>query len=134
MLRTLFSYESVPDLPRRVVDMANADYQKHHRGRKSWDINFCNAVAEANERVLLEMTVMENPGQTVRGMLWEHGFVPRGVVEFDDRLDIERWVVTREIARKNKDFAEADRIRRLAEYFDFIIEDGKKGTYWFKKR
>jgi hypothetical protein len=65
MLRTLFSYESVPDLPRRVVDMANADYQKHHRGRKSWDINFCNAVAE---------------------------------------------------------------------YFDFIIEDGKKGTYWFKKR
>ncbi|MDP2980945.1 MAG: cysteine--tRNA ligase [Candidatus Omnitrophota bacterium] len=54
-------------------------------------------------------------------------------IEFFKKVDIEALVVARNIARKNKDFKEADRIRKELEEKGIIIEDTKDGTTWRKR-
>ena len=47
--------------------------------------------------------------------------------------EIERLVARRDIARKNKDYAEADKIREELNKRGIIIEDTPKGTIWRRK-
>ncbi len=44
--------------------------------------------------------------------------------------DIQDWIEARLAARKNKNYAEADRIRKELEAAGVILEDGAKGTTW----
>jgi len=46
---------------------------------------------------------------------------------------IEKMVADREAARKRKDFAEADRIRKLLLEKGIILEDSAIGAKWKKK-
>jgi cysteinyl-tRNA synthetase len=45
----------------------------------------------------------------------------------------EELIITRNLARKNKDFKEADRIRKELEEKGIILEDTKDGTTWRRK-
>ncbi|MBU1912498.1 MAG: cysteine--tRNA ligase [Candidatus Omnitrophica bacterium] len=47
--------------------------------------------------------------------------------------EIENFIKKRDIARKNKDFKEADRIRKELEEVGVILEDAKDGTVWRRK-
>jgi cysteinyl-tRNA synthetase len=58
-----------------------------------------------------------------------------GAVKLDKILritedGIERRIEARKAARANKDFAEADRIRKELETAGVLLEDGKSGTTW----
>jgi len=46
---------------------------------------------------------------------------------------IDAKIVERNNARKNKDFALADKLRKELEAAGVIIEDSKEGTTWRKK-
>ena len=47
--------------------------------------------------------------------------------------DIDRLIAERAAARKGKNFAEADRIRKLLEESGVLLEDGAGGTLWRRK-
>jgi cysteinyl-tRNA synthetase len=47
-----------------------------------------------------------------------------------DEAEIEAWVARRNEARKNKDFAESDRIRDWLKEQGIVLEDTPQGTVW----
>jgi cysteinyl-tRNA synthetase len=49
-----------------------------------------------------------------------------------DAAAIEEMIAQRTEARKNKDFAESDRIRDALAAQGIILEDGPEGTSWKK--
>ena len=60
----------------------------------------------------------------------------QGVVEpsiGDDGLIIDDLIKERNLAKKNKDYEEADRIRKLLLENDILLEDTAEGTIWRQK-
>ena len=51
----------------------------------------------------------------------------------DDGLIIDDLIEERNLAKKNKDYGEADRIRKLLLENDILLEDTTEGTIWRKK-
>ncbi|MCK5717933.1 MAG: cysteine--tRNA ligase [Thiomargarita sp.] len=51
----------------------------------------------------------------------------------DDVSEIEQLIAERLAARKQRDWAEADRIRDRLQELGVILEDGKEGTIWRKR-
>jgi cysteinyl-tRNA synthetase len=51
----------------------------------------------------------------------------------DDKKEIESMIEKRSAARKAKDFAESDRIRKALDAKGIILEDTKDGTVWRRK-
>ena len=51
----------------------------------------------------------------------------------DDGLIIDDLIEERNLAKKNKDYGEADRIRKLLLENDILLEDTAEGTIWRKK-
>ena len=48
-------------------------------------------------------------------------------------FDIDELILTRDTAKKNKDFSEADKVRDFLESHDILLEDTSSGTIWRKK-
>ena len=51
----------------------------------------------------------------------------------DDGLIIDDLIEERNLAKKNKDYEEADRIRKLLLENDILLEDTAEGTIWRQK-
>jgi cysteinyl-tRNA synthetase len=51
-----------------------------------------------------------------------------------DESEIERLIAARTAARKTRNFAEADRIRKELADMGVVLEDGPKGTTWKRTR
>ena len=51
----------------------------------------------------------------------------------DDGLMIDDLIKERNLAKKNKDYEEADRIRKLLLENDILLEDTAEGTIWRQK-
>ena len=51
----------------------------------------------------------------------------------DDGLNIDELIKERNIEKKNKDYEDADRIRKLLLENDILLEDTAKGTIWRQK-
>ena len=50
-----------------------------------------------------------------------------------DELKINELIKERNLAKENKNFEEADRIRKLLLKNDILLEDTPEGTIWRKK-
>ncbi len=50
--------------------------------------------------------------------------------DVDESAEIEELIAKRLAARKEKNFAEADRIRNTLAIRGILLEDGPKGTTW----
>ena len=48
-------------------------------------------------------------------------------------ISLKELILKRVAAKKNKDFAEADKIRIFLESHDILLEDTSNGTIWRKK-
>jgi len=116
------------------------------------DLNTANAVALLFEKVKEMNKTMDSPldessrarlslerrhltlAATVLGFLRE---VPEVFFEAlaastqaTDSGEIEKLIEERNAARKNKDWAKADAIRRRLKDMGIVLEDGPKGTMW----
>lgn len=56
----------------------------------------------------------------------------QGDVSDDFSAKVEALIAARNLARKNKDYAEADRVRAELQQLNVVIEDGANGTTWRK--
>ena len=56
----------------------------------------------------------------------------RGSMDSDFSAKVEKLIYDRNVARQNKNFAEADRIRDELQKLRITIEDGANGTTWRK--
>ena len=56
----------------------------------------------------------------------------RGNVNDELTQQIEQYIADRLLAKKNKNYAEADRIRQVLQEMNVIIEDSASGTTWRK--
>jgi len=109
------------------------------------DLNLPAAIAELHE-LAGAVNKAENPAEraAVRGALLAGGrligllekdpeawfrWAPKGAGELSD-VEIDRLIEARRDARKRKDFAEADRVRRELADKGVVLEDGPKGTTW----
>jgi len=54
-------------------------------------------------------------------------------IEASEKIEIENLINLRNAARKNKDFKEADRIRKELEKQGIVLEDTNDGTTWRRK-
>ena len=125
-----YDHNLIPNLPARIVDMANADIVGYHAGKKAFDFVFANTVADALERVHLEQLKMRQPNCRVSDKSWRFGFVPKDCREFDDNLDAERLLVERNTLRSAGKFQEADAIRERLDSWGYEITDEAGGTNW----
>lgn len=127
-----YEYDSVPNLPKRTVDMANVRFTTH----PSFDDVFAGVVFKAQDRVHLELLKMAQPGEAVMDSWYElgfrpkYGFVPITKTDFHDWLDVERLLVERHSLKADKKYAEADAIRKRLESWGYEIGDEPGGTNW----
>lgn len=126
----LNEYNSVPKLPRRVVDMANADIIGYHKNRSAFDSVFVISVLRAQERVHLELLKMKHPEETVSDKWWKFGFVAKSTTDINDQLDAERLLVERHSLKAAGKYTDADAIRKQLESWGYEIGDEPNGTNW----
>lgn len=125
-----YEYNSVPNLPCRVVDMANADIINYHKNRSAFDSVFVLSVLRSQERVHLELLKMKHPEETVADKWWKFGFVAKSKTNFNDQLDAERLIVERHSLKAAGKYAEADAVRKQLESWGYEIGDEPNGTNW----
>lgn len=125
-----YEYNQVPKLPRRVVDMANADIIGYHKTRSAFDSVFVLAVLRAQDRIHLELLKMQHPEKTLSDKWWKFGFVAKSKTEFNDQLDAERMLVERHRLKAAGKYDEADAIRKRLESWGYEIGDEPNGTNW----
>ena len=65
--------------------------------------------------------------------LFESGKISGNSIDSSEKSEIENLINLRIAARKNKDFKEADKIRKELEEKGIILEDTKDGTTWRMK-
>ena len=102
------------------------------------DFNSAEAVAElfnlANEigRGRRELGAQLKGLGAVLGLLQREPriFLQAGIGNGPSDREIQESIEARLAARKNRDYAEADRIRKALEAAGVILEDGPKGTTW----
>ena len=124
-----YNYADVPKLPRRVVDMANADIAKYHEGKAAFDDVFAESWFKAQDRVHLELVKMTAPGNYIRSRFLDCGFLPRGHT-VSDPLAVETMLMRRDQLRAEGMYSEADVIRKSLEALEYEIGDEAGGTNW----
>lgn len=92
-----------------------------------------NKSEEPSDQAVLKAALLQ--GGNLLGLLqhspevWRKGNVEQAQGGLSD-AEIESLIAARNAARKNRDFAEADRIRDLFADNKIVLEDGPSGTQW----
>jgi cysteinyl-tRNA synthetase len=112
----------------------NSPYARRFKEAMDDDFNTPEAVA-----VLFDLAARVNAGEKgrageLRALAGELGVLQRSAEAFFqgglDAAEIEGLVRAREEARRRRDFAEADRVRKELLARGVTLEDGPKGTTW----
>ncbi len=127
--------EDNPDIANIITQMKK-DFEKNLDD----DLNIAPAIGSIFESlthlniIIRTKGISRNDAKRVQGLFAKFdlvlGIVPK--TELDD-LEIARLVELRDIARKNKNYAEADKIRDELLRRGIIVEDTPKGTIWRKR-
>ncbi len=128
-------YVSLKGFP---VGKTHIDWNEPHakRFREAMDDDFGTPEAVA---VLFDLATRINSGERqlagqLRGLGGVLGLLQRDAEEFLQGGKADQWILdaiaAREAARKRRDFAEADRIRKDLLDKGIVLEDGAKGTTW----
>lgn len=131
-------------LPARLYDLASRSLTDSKT--MSLDLNFILSVLDAQDWVLLEKLKEEHPGRVVGDAWGCWGFAPFVVLEAAPSEDsnsesaspeaaspIEALVLRRLAARRDKDFALADELRKQADSLGFLLRDDPSGTGWMRR-
>jgi len=105
------------------------------------DLNISPALAAVfdfikNINVAREKTALSQPDADIATNTLKRFDIVLGVIYVDEESidsEIEELIEKRLQARKNKDFAEADRIRGQLDSMGIILEDSPSGTRWKRK-
>ena len=113
-------------------------HEKRFKEAMDDDFNTSEAVAELQKLAALAFTGDEKAALQLKalggvlGLLQRdpQAFLQGGTGKGPADAEIQRQIDARLAARKAKNYAEADRIRKELESADVILEDGAKGTTW----
>lgn len=89
-------------------------------------VNFCNKNLD-NHNILKNAQKMFENAEKIFGLEREP------IMDIPDDLQIKKGISERDKARKEGNFAQADRIRKELEEKGIILEDTKEGTIWRRK-
>ncbi len=128
------------------AESPEVDWKEPHaqrfRAAMDDDFNTPEAVAELHGLANLALQGDAKAAEQLRGLGGVLGLLQRDPEKFFQagpvaagipENEINKKIDARIAARKRKDFAEADRIRRELEALGVILEDGPKGTTWRRK-
>jgi cysteinyl-tRNA synthetase len=118
------------------VDWGEAHAQRFKAAMDD-DFNTAEAVAELQKLAHLAFGGDAAAARQLKALGGVLGLLERDPQEFlhagrdgPSEADIQRQIEARLAARKAKDYAEADRIRKELEGAGVVLEDGPKGTTW----
>ncbi len=142
-------YTALRDLPEGVAP-TDTDYEKRFKEAMDDDFNtpltysiFFEIAKEINLLRESDITKAANLGALLRKLAGVLGLLThdassylQGASGADDDLDvskIEALIQERQEARKNKDWARADKARDELTAMGIVLEDGAQGTIWRRK-
>ena len=133
-------YTTLRDVPPDAVTLdPESPYVKRFFDAMNDDFNTPMAVAvlhelrsEANRTKSSALSgVLRALGGTLGFFLQDPaGFVRGHALDVDDAARVEQLLAARVEAKKNRNFAEADRIRQSLTEAGIVLEDGPQGTTW----
>jgi cysteinyl-tRNA synthetase len=95
------------------------------------DINILREANKINEASVLA-TQLKKLGEIFGILQSDPELFLQGDVSDDFSKQVESLIAARAAAKKNKDYAEADRLRHELQQLNVVIEDGAGGTTWRK--
>jgi cysteinyl-tRNA synthetase len=94
------------------------------------DARTLRAVAQGIAEIATVLGILNEPATLVLQRLLARQAVQKGV----DTAEVERLIASRQRARADRDFKEADRVRDLLAQMHIVLKDGPDGTTWDVKR
>lgn len=121
-------------LPARLYDLASRSLLHPPELRSRYDLNLALSVLDAQDWVMLEELKEQHPGRVVGDAWGCWGFAPfEALSSSEPASPIEALVLRRLAARRDKDFALADELRKQADSLGFSLRDDPSGTNWMRR-
>ncbi len=142
-------YLSLRDLEKKAEPMMKTDYEAAFHEAMKDDFNTPEAMSvlfeltrEINRLKLVDMEAASTLGALLKKLAGSMGLLQCDPDQFlqgkeEDQVDAEKievLIAARDQARAAKNWAEADRIRKILDEMNIVLEDSNQKTLWRHKR